>query len=120
MLGGYLTLSRDMYELLNEYGNDPSAIGQWVVDTRGLESELQQSVREEGFFFLSKRAAFCHEDDCEILDANNVPFTYDTHHLSFPFASRIAQGQKAEIDEYLGSAADAKDQAPDSQTNQSH
>ncbi len=31
VLGGYLTLSRDMYELLNEYGNDPSAIGQWVV-----------------------------------------------------------------------------------------
>ncbi|MNP27879.1 hypothetical protein D3C76_1208110 [compost metagenome] len=51
---------------------------------------------------MSKRAALCNGDVCEILDSNKVPFTYDMHHLSYQFAARLAVGEKDSIDQYLG------------------
>jgi len=55
-----------------------------------------------GYFYLSKRAALCKGDVCEIFDSNKVPYTYDKDHLSYEFAARLAVGEKDSLDQYLG------------------
>ena len=101
VLGDYLVLKREMYELLNEYGYNTTAIKDWIVDSAEIESVLKANVERSGYLFLSKRNVFCHGKDCELFDANKTPFTYDEHHLSYEFAVRIASGEKNAIDQYL-------------------
>ncbi|WP_347911086.1 acyltransferase family protein [Pseudomonas grandcourensis] len=102
VIGDYLVMKKDMYELLNEYGFNSKALSEWVDRSKSVESVLRSEVSEEGYFYLSKRAALCNGDVCEIFDGNKVPFTYDKDHLSYEFAARLAVGEKDSLDQYLG------------------
>jgi hypothetical protein len=108
VVGDYLVLKRDMYELLNEYGYNSAAMKPWVSDTSGIEPVLKSDVNDAGYFFLSKRKAFCKDDSCELFDGDKIPFTYDEHHLSYEFASRIALNEKTALDRFLGFSGDQK------------
>ncbi|MBI4001655.1 MAG: acyltransferase [Nitrospira defluvii] len=106
VLGDYLVLKRDMYELLNEYGYNAGAMKEWIDSNPQIESALQGHVEGAGYFFLSKRNAFCQGENCELFDSNKVPFTYDQHHLAYEFAVRLAAGKETAIDQYLGFVGD--------------
>lgn len=101
VMGDYLTLKKEMHELLNQYGYSQSKIAQWVDEPLFDESALESLVRSFGYLFLSKRAEFCNKSSCEFFDSNRVPFTYDKHHLSYKFSVRIALSKKAELSHYL-------------------
>lgn len=102
VLGDYLTLKQSMYELLNEYGYRRSEIKKWVANSSVDEAALKSTVNREGYFFLSKREAFCQGNNCELFDNHQIPFTYDEHHLSYEFAARIALKERNSIERYLG------------------
>jgi peptidoglycan/LPS O-acetylase OafA/YrhL len=101
VFGDYLVLKKDMYDLLNEYGYNAVAINKWVVDSPIIESELKAQVEGLGYYFLSKRNTFCKTGHCELFDSNNIPFTHDSHHLSYEFSLRLAVTEKNAIGQYL-------------------
>ncbi|MDH4186132.1 MAG: acyltransferase [Nitrospira sp.] len=101
VLGDYLTLNRDMYEILNEDGYNTAAIMRAVVVEPDRETILRTKVSSLGYFFLSKRSEFCRERHCDLFDTRRIPFTYDTHHLSYEFSTRLAAGSKHALDHYL-------------------
>lgn len=107
VLGGYLELKTDMYELINRHGYSPVAVMEQATDVEGTDSQFRSLVEKYGYLFVSKRDVFCGSGGCEVFDVDNVPFTYDTHHLSLPFAARIVTTNKSEVDAYLGSLSPA-------------
>lgn len=108
VIGDYLVLKKDMYELLNEYGFNSVALSKWIDRSASVEAILRPEVGGEGYFYLSKRNALCKGDTCELFDRNNIPFTYDQHHLSYEFAARLAVDEKNSLDQYLGFNGDQK------------
>jgi|CXWL01.1.fsa_nt_gi peptidoglycan/LPS O-acetylase OafA/YrhL len=108
VLGDYLVLKRDMYELLNEYGYNVGAMKEWIDNNPQIESVLRGHVDGNGYYFLSKIDAFCQGEDCKLFDSGKIPFTYDKHHLSYEFAVRLAAGNKNAIGQYLGFFEDRK------------
>jgi peptidoglycan/LPS O-acetylase OafA/YrhL len=104
VLGDYLELSTEMYELINQYGYSPAAVIDRASNPAGSDSQLRPLVEQLGYLFVSKREVFCHSGTCQVFDDNNVPFTYDTHHLSLPFATRIVTASKKQVDAYLDHA----------------
>jgi hypothetical protein len=102
VLGEYLQLSRDMDELLGEFGYNVEVIKGWIVKSSVDETALSSSVNKLGYYFLSKKEALCVDTLCELFDDKQIPFTYDKNHLSYEFAVRIAAKHKNEIDRYLG------------------
>lgn len=102
VFGDYLELKKDIYDLINEYGYNTSAINNWVVKSPTFEPKLKAYVEGLGYYFLSKRNIFCKAGHCEIFDSNAIPFTHDSHHLSYEFSLRLATKDKNTIDQYLG------------------
>ncbi|AWY43346.1 hypothetical protein DKY63_26880 [Pseudomonas putida] len=102
VVGDYLVMKKDMYELLNQYGFNSNALRAWVDESANVESSLKPEVEEAGYFYLSKRQALCKGQGCELFDDKNIPFTYDENHLSYEFASRLALDSKSTLDRYLG------------------
>lgn len=102
ILGGYLVLKTEMYELLNQYGYNSAVVMSNVENSADSEPRLKSIVKRLGYLFLSKRDVFCDDYSCEVFDANGVPFTYDQHHLSYEFAVRIAASGKPLLDNFLG------------------
>ena len=105
VVGGYYSLTEELPEIINRNGFVASDIDPFVIDNSGEEGKLQKYADELGYLFLSKRNAFCVDTTCDYFDGKKVPFTYDKHHLSVEFATRIAQGQSARISEYLANAS---------------
>ena len=101
VLGDYLVLKKDIYDLINEYGYSAPAINKWVLNSPNFEPKLKAYTEGMGYYFLSKRNTFCKAGHCDIFDSNAIPFTHDSHHLSYEFAARLAVKDKKTIDQYL-------------------
>ena len=103
VVGGYYSLSEELPELINKLSFNSGALKKFITTTSAIDSDpqLKGYTEEFGFLFLSKRDAFCKNGDCAIFDDNRIPFTYDKHHLSYEFSSRIALLENVRIAEYL-------------------
>jgi len=103
VLGDYLVLETEIYEILNQHGYSSSKVMAQVNNGEGIDTPLRALVERFSYLFISKRSKLCTGGDCEVFDVNGIPFTYDQHHLSLEFAARIGTESKFEIDAYLGS-----------------
>jgi len=101
VVGDYLTLKQDMYEILNKHDYNAAAVLQQSVDANDIDRQLKASTESYGYYFLSKRDVFCPSGRCELFDANGIPFTYDKHHLSYEFASRLAVDAKQALSDFI-------------------
>jgi hypothetical protein len=105
VLGGYFTTTADLPELINQYGFDQTKLQPFVVGPTQDDANLRAATEAAGYLFVSKVDALCHKDSgCELFDADRVPFTYDKHHLSVPFAEKIVAANARRIQAYLESA----------------
>jgi len=102
IMGNYLVLNKDMPELLNKYGYNEQHITPWVRDNIFNELRVKSRVNELGYFYISKKDKFCYIEKCKYFDSNQVPFSFDKHHLSYEFASQLLVDIKHQIDQYLG------------------
>jgi len=101
VIGGYYSLTEELPEIINRNGFVASGIAPYVIDNSNEEQKLRKYADELGYLFLSKRDVFCEGDNCTYFDGKKIPFTYDKHHLSVEFATRILQGQSPRISDYL-------------------
>lgn len=101
VMGGYYTLQEEMHEIVNRVGLVGFDEKLFAAETPSRYLGLKQRVEQNGYFFLSVKDAFCSNEKCHFFDENNVPFTYDKHHLSFEFSSKIAIERKQDLAHYL-------------------
>lgn len=102
VFGDFVTLTRDMAEIVDAYGFSDAAVEQHRSARPNLDERIATTVAAHGFFYISKYAAFCPSGRCAWFDADDVPFTYDKSHLSYPYASRLALPSAAALRAYLG------------------
>ena len=105
VFGNYYTLSENMYELVNKFGFDDSKIKSAIKDIPDFSPEQIKLINQNGYLFISKKDLFCKDGVCEIFDDQKVPFTYDEHHLSYEFASRMLLPIKSSISQYIKGGA---------------
>ena len=101
VFGDFVTLTRDLGEIVSLNGFSPAAIEQFRDAKPVLDSQLRTITEELGYLYISKYAVFCPNGQCAWIDAQQVPFTYDKSHLSFPFASRRLVPYRAELRAFL-------------------
>ena len=102
VFGDFVTLTRDMGDIINQYGFSPAAIEQFRSPQPSLDAQLASLVAARGFLYVSKYATFCPADHCAWYSADRIPFTYDKSHLSFAYASRLALPYRSAIREFVG------------------
>lgn len=102
VVGGYYYLLEELPELINRFGFSESIINSYLKETVVSDPELKQLTEEYDYLFLSKRDAFCPENRCQFLDENDLPFTYDRHHLSYDFSRKLANFHRRTIMNYTG------------------
>jgi hypothetical protein len=100
VFGGYLETKSDFPSLINESGFDKEKVIPQIVTKSDSDFIVQKSTNELGYLFLSKAKAFCTDSDCSFWKSG-IPFTWDSHHLSFEFSEALLSGQKNSIDTYL-------------------
>ncbi len=112
IIGGYLSMTEDLPELINKHGFDRSLLNEFISGSVVDDQALIKEVRDLGYFFLSKFDAFCEQGDCELFDEDMIPFSYDQHHLSYEFAQRVAIKRQREVSSYLGDVLTKPRSAP--------
>ena len=100
IMGGYITLTEELPEIINKNGFVSDKIKSFVLNQPN-ENVLKQYSNELGYLFLSTRSQFCQGEACTFFNDKKIPFTYDKHHLSFPFATKILQQKKHIILDYI-------------------
>jgi len=102
VFGDFVTLTRDMSEIVSQHGYSAAAIEQFR-DTKPARDPRLRSVTEDmGYFYISKYDVFCPDGTCKWIDEAQIPFTYDKSHLSFPYASRLAVPYIDALRDYVG------------------
>ena len=100
VFGGYFETESELPALINQFGFDKNKVIQNIVASSDSDSILKQTADNLGYFFVSKKESFCILSDCTSWDSK-VPFTWDSHHLSFEFAIKLLSGNRNQINSYL-------------------
>ncbi|CAN2228209.1 COG1835 Predicted acyltransferases [Candidatus Nanopelagicaceae bacterium] len=100
VFGGYFETKSELPALINLYGfNENIVIGD-IIPIGEMDLILQEPTKDLGYLFISKIKSLCILSDCSYWKSN-IPFTWDSHHLSFQFAERLLKSYKKEISFYL-------------------
>ena len=100
VFGGYFETKSELPELINQFGFDKNKVLKEIVTSTDSDSILQKPTNDLGYLFISKRESLCILSNCSFW-RKSIPFTWDSHHLSFEFANNLLSGQKNQIDAYL-------------------
>lgn len=100
VFGGYLTLTHDLPDLINRHGFSTASLAKFV-ERKAEDRSIKAATDRLGYLFVSKIEAFCIEHECELFDSRHAPFTYDSHHLSYQFASRMLTKMVPEVERYI-------------------
>jgi hypothetical protein len=102
VFGDFVTLTRDMSEIVTTDGYSLRSIEQYRKKTSSLDAELRTITTAFEYFYISKYDVFCTALRCQWMNADQVPFTYDKSHLSYPYASSLALPYAPALHQYLG------------------
>jgi len=100
VFGGYFETKSELPVVINQFGFDKNKILEEIVSSNETDSILKKPTNDLGYLFFSKKESLCILSDCSFW-RSNIPFTWDSHHLSFEFAIKLLSGQKDQIDAYL-------------------
>ncbi len=102
VFGGYITMSDDLPDLINQYGFDQPKLQRFIRGPMHDDAKLRAATRAAGYLYISKLDALCHAGrGCELFDEDRVPFTWDAHHLSMQFARKIGAANANAIRAYV-------------------
>ena len=102
VFGDFVTLTRDLSDIVSSAGYAPLAIEAFREQTPVLDAEIRREVVKFGYFYISKYDVFCPARQCQWMNAQDVPFTYDMSHLSYPYAAALAIPYADALHAYVG------------------
>ena len=100
VFGGYFETKSELPVLINQYGFSENIVLGDVIPIDETDLVLQESTENLGYLFISKKKSLCILSNCSYWKSS-IPFTWDSHHLSFEFAESLLVKQKNEVDAYL-------------------
>jgi hypothetical protein len=100
VFGAYYETHSDVPLLINQFGFDESKMLANMMTKTDSDLVLQKPVNELGYVYISKSEAFCENSICALWKSN-TPFTWDSHHLSFEFATGLLSSYKTKVKTYL-------------------
>jgi hypothetical protein len=101
VFGGYFETKSELPVLINEFGFNENKILEDMISTSETDPVLQEATNDLGYLYISKKKSLCILSDCSYWKSG-IPFTWDSHHLSFEFAESLLKEQKNEVNSYLG------------------
>jgi hypothetical protein len=100
VFGGYFETKSELPLLINEFGFNRNEVLKEIVPSSDSDSILEKPTSILGYLYISKTNSLCIPSDCSYWKSG-IPFTWDSHHLSFQFAKVLLKEQKNEVDAYL-------------------
>jgi hypothetical protein len=100
VFGGFFETKSELPLVINEFGFDKNEILKEIVSGDDSDSILEKPTNSLGYFYISKMKSLCSFSDCTLWQTN-IPFTWDSHHLSFEYAISLLSGQKGRVSTYL-------------------
>jgi hypothetical protein len=101
VFGGYFETKSELPVLINEFGFNENKVLEDIISTSETDPVLQKLTNNVGYLYISKKKSLCGLSDCTYWKSG-IPFTWDSHHLSFEFAESLLKEQKGELNSYLG------------------
>ena len=111
VFGNYFELNDDFPEAIAVYGkssltdSSSSAFHSLVKIWPQGEEELKAVSESYGFTYISLMDAACLEGTCRLFE-RDVPFTWDTVHLSLEFAQSLSPQFQRQVSGKLGNQSD--------------
>ena len=100
VFGGYFETKSELPVLINQFGFNENIVLKNVTSSSTPDSVLEGSTKDLGYLFISKKKSLCILSDCSYWKSG-IPFTWDSHHLSFEFTESLLVKQKNEVNAYL-------------------
>jgi len=101
VFGGYFETKSELPLLINQFGFNENKVLEDIISTSETDPVLQELTNDLGYLYISKKKSLCILSDCSYWKSG-IPFTWDSHHLSFEFAESLLKEQKNEVNSYLG------------------
>jgi peptidoglycan/LPS O-acetylase OafA/YrhL len=100
VFGGYFETKSELPVLINQFGFNENIVLKNVTSSSTPDSVLEGRTKDLGYLFMSKKKFLCNLSDC-LYWKSGIPFTWDSHHLSFEFTESLLVKQKNEVNAYL-------------------
>jgi len=100
VLGPYFETESELPTLINQFGFSKEFILKDVVSNSKADSVLQGPTKDSGYLYISKKETLCILGDCSYWKSG-IPFTWDSHHLSFEFANDLLVKRATTVLSYL-------------------
>jgi peptidoglycan/LPS O-acetylase OafA/YrhL len=101
VFGGYFETKSELPLVINEFGFDRNEVLKEIVSGSDSDSRLEKPTKSLGYLYISKFKSLCTLSGCSYWKSG-IPFSWDSHHLSFEFAEKLLTKEKNQIDLYLG------------------
>ena len=100
IFGSYFELDASLPSLINQFGFDIETVKKHQLKKFDDEMFLSDNASRFNYLYISKREVFCPINNCKYW-YQQIPYTWDMHHLSFPFAIRILNDIKENVGKYI-------------------
>jgi peptidoglycan/LPS O-acetylase OafA/YrhL len=100
IFGGYFETKSELPVLINEFGFNRNEVLKQIVPGADTDAILEIPTNSLGYLYISKSRSLCRLSDCTLWQLK-IPFTWDSHHLSFEFSNNLLLNDSTLIRSYL-------------------
>jgi peptidoglycan/LPS O-acetylase OafA/YrhL len=108
IFGGLFTFSTPLPDLIKSYGFDQRKIKEFAIDTAFGDKSIELTSQKFDYFYVNKKEQFCSASQCDFWLKDGTPMTWDRHHLSLEYGSKMLEREKRRLDKYLSSIPNTK------------
>jgi hypothetical protein len=100
VFGGYFETKSELPVLINQFGFNENKVLEDIISRSETDPVLQELTNDLGYLYISKKNSLCTLSDCSYWKSG-IPFTWDSHHLSFQFANKVLDKYEEELVVYF-------------------
>lgn len=100
VFGEYLEMKKDLPLLINSGGFNESQLKNYVFDLKDSQESIKKLSNAYSYFYVDKFVNFKKMAPKKFF-SGGIPYTWDTHHLSYEFSVSMISQDHAELEQYL-------------------
>jgi peptidoglycan/LPS O-acetylase OafA/YrhL len=101
ILSNYMNSTVAFDDVVQMYGNNPLTLQRFIYFPDQAHASVQEVALRHGYLFVDTRALVCGNAACPMTTPDDVPFSYDEHHLTYEYAVYMAGFLAPEITAYV-------------------
>jgi peptidoglycan/LPS O-acetylase OafA/YrhL len=107
VFGEYLEMKGELPALINAHGFNESQLNESVFDLRDSQESVQKLSNEYNFYYVDKFVNLRKIAPKQFF-SKGIPYTWDSHHLSYEFAANMINQDFVGLNQYLQGKKNAK------------